>query len=278
MTMITLGGLFVLLLCESARSWSLPPERSNTWTSTTRPSNNINSDDDVGDLGDRCDRRGFLLSGGVVLATATAATVTPSRSDAACLPGDAAPDCIGFYKVPWSDVGAYGDTPERLAMFAPDVRWVPPPVPPASYETARREMEALRVESGALREVVARGDLTAAGVALLRMTPRVSLAGGLLVRTLSAEPAARPSSSSSSSTTDLGLRAIRAEAAYAELLCSLNSCDVLLGQALRNELGSTIVAQLVILDELREANTSWDELHRAIPVDYRPTSTNEQGN
>lgn len=47
-------------------------------------------------------------------------------TNAACLPGDVSPDCIGVYKLPLDDaVTSYIDTPEHLAKHAPDMRWVP---------------------------------------------------------------------------------------------------------------------------------------------------------
>eukprot|EP00547_Thalassionema_nitzschioides_P018384 CAMPEP_0194254476 /NCGR_PEP_ID=MMETSP0158-20130606/32277_1 /TAXON_ID=33649 /ORGANISM="Thalassionema nitzschioides, Strain L26-B" /LENGTH=246 /DNA_ID=CAMNT_0038992525 /DNA_START=36 /DNA_END=776 /DNA_ORIENTATION=+ len=190
-----------------------------------------------------------------------------SKANAACLPGDESADCIGFYKVPLDDeILPYVETPEELEKVAPGLRWVPRPQPPKTYKEAWAEINSLKTRCFALDDVIMRGDFTEAGVELLRIMPRVTLSGRVLVQSLAST---KSKTASQSETADFGLRALRVEAAYTQVLSKLNACDILLGQALRDELGSTTAAQILILAELHDANSSWEELQGAVPQDLQ---------
>jgi hypothetical protein len=184
-------------------------------------------------------------------------------SQAACLQGDTSPDCIGYYKVPLDDaILPYIGSAEKLQQFAPGVRWVPPIEYPRNYKDAKAELEPLRQRCIALNDVILRGNLTEAGIEVLGIVPRLTVAGRVIVRSLS------ESASSAKTSADAGLRAIRIEEAYTELVSKLNSMDILLGQALRGDLGSLTAAQIQLVGELREANVLFDEIIAAMPTDF----------
>jgi hypothetical protein len=114
--------------------------------------------------------------------------------------------------------------------------------------------------------MVVKGNLEQAGVELLDILPRLTVAGRVVISNLS---------SGKSKSSDAGLRALRVEAAHTEALVKLNSCDVLLGQALRGELGSLTAAQVQVLGELRQADGLLEELTQALPDDFKPAKTNK---
>jgi len=189
----------------------------------------------------------------------------PTPSQAACLQGDTSPDCIGFYKVPLDDdILPYIGSPEKLAQYAPGIRWVPPVEYPKTYKAALAELEPLKIRTSALSDLILKGNLTDAGVELLGIMPRITVSGRLVVASLSGDTSEKRTTAS-----DFGLRALRIEAAYLELLYTLNSVDILIGQGLSGDLGSVTAAQIQILGELREANTLFDEMILAIPSDFK---------
>jgi len=193
-----------------------------------------------------------------------------TRTNAACLSGDDSPDCIGFYKVPLDDaILPYVGTPEELAKFAPGLRWVPLPKPPKTYKDARLEMDSLQEKTIELDDVILKGRLEEAGIELLRLIPRVTLAGRFLIEVYATEETGTMIQPINEYTR---MRSLRIEEALTDLLAILNTCDVMLGQALRNELGSTTSAQIQILAELRDAKSSWNEVQKAIPKDFQASN------
>ena len=195
----------------------------------------------------------LAISGGI-------AVMAPAISHAACLMGDTSEDCIGIYKMPLDDeVLPYVDTAEKLNKFAPGIRWVPPVEYPKSYRDARTEMLSLRDSASNLKEIVIKGLFVDAGSRLLSLIPRVTVAGRVMIQTLEATKGTNE---------DLSMRALRLEAAHTELLGKLGQCDIIVGQALSGQLGSTTFAQIQILGELQEADVLFDELIRAIPDSY----------
>jgi hypothetical protein len=123
-------------------------------------------------------------------------------------------------------------------------------------------LEPLRQRCIALNDIILKGNLTEAGIEVLGIVPRLTVAGRVMVRSLS------ENASNSKTSADAGLRAIRIEEAYTELVSKLNSMDILLGQALRGDLGSLTAAQIQLVGELREANVLFDEMIAAIPKDF----------
>jgi hypothetical protein len=181
------------------------------------------------------------------------AMANPRPSNAACLCGDVSPGCIGYYKVPLDDaINKYVDTPEHLAKFAPDLKWVPMTAYPKSYKAAKEELVELQAKLDTVAPKVLKGEFTEAGVLLLAITPRITVAGRLIVRILQND-------------SELSMRAMRTEEAHLELLGSLGSADIVIGQALAGRLGSTTMSQIQILDDVRNAEREFKELMKAIP-------------
>jgi hypothetical protein len=183
-------------------------------------------------------------------------------AQAACLMGDTSPDCIGVYKLPMDDRAlSFIDTPEKLLMNAPDLRWVPPVQYPKTYKSARDELNPLQQRCMGLNDIVLKGDLTKAGTELLGILPRLTVAGRVVVQTL-------VEAKSKNNGVNLSMKAYRAEVAHTELLNKLGQCDILIGQAISGQLGVMAPAQLHILSDLREANALFDEFLRSIPDDF----------
>ena len=184
------------------------------------------------------------------------------QAQAACLMGDTSPDCIGIYKLPMDDAAmAYIDTPEKLRKNAPDLRWVPPVEYPKSYKDARAELNSLRQRCVGLGDVVLKGNLTEAGIELLGIFPRVTVAGRVAIRDIREAP--------SSQGDDMSMKAYRAEVAHTELLSRLQQSDLLMGQAIAGQLGASAPAQIQILSEIREANAFFDELVQILPEELK---------
>jgi len=184
-------------------------------------------------------------------------------SHAACLSGDTSPDCIGVYKVPLDDaISSYIDTPEHLAKYAPDLKWVPMTEYPKSYKDAKDELLILQTRLQSLILLVKKGELTLAGVELLEITPRVTVAGRVILGTLEKRGSGGAGGGGGG---DLSMRAMRTENAHLELLASLGAADIVIGQALNGRLGSITMAQIQILDDLNNACREFEELIKALP-------------
>jgi hypothetical protein len=95
--------------------------------------------------------------------------------------------------------------------------------------------------------LVLKGQLTEAGVILLDSIPRLTLASRVVLSELEKDDKNK-------------MRSMRAEAVFPELFIKLSQTDILMGQALRGELGVSAVAQIQILAILKDANQPWDEL------------------
>ena len=183
-------------------------------------------------------------------------TLLPQKSNAACLAGDTSIDCIGVYKVPIDDNIKYMvSTPEQLAKFAPDLRYVPPIAIPRNYVEAKDELLSLQEDVSKLTSLVSKGELTMAGIEILRTVPRITVTGRVVIATLGKYDT-------------LSMKAYRTDVAHSELLASLGSADVMIGQSIAGQLGSITAAQIQILEELRNANENYDELVKAIPSDF----------
>lgn len=190
-----------------------------------------------------------------ILGITTVASL-PTQNQAACLPGDTSMDCIGVYKVPIDEaIKGMIDTPEQLAKFAPGLRWTEPIEYPKNYKVAKDEILDLQSKVQELIPIVSKGDLTSAGVELLRIVPRITVAGRVIIGSLN-------------NVKDFSMKAFRAEVAHNELLASLGAVDVLIGQSFAGQLGSVTAAQIQILEELRSAIEHYDELIKAIPEGY----------
>lgn len=222
--------------------------------SNTNENENEDEDEDESHLNTRREAMKHLFQTSIL--GITALTSIPQESKGACLAGDTSHDCIGIYKVPIDDnISHMVSTPEQLAKYAPDLRWTPPIEYPTNYNNAKEEIMALKDQVQALVPLVSKGDLTSAGVEILRIVPRITVAGRVVIGSLQ-------------EIDEFSMKAMRSELAHSEVLASLGSADVLIGQQFAGQFGSITVAQIQILEDLRDANLHYEELVKAMPTDY----------
>lgn len=228
------------------------PEKFSPKSQVRAVSPSTNIDSSHGDHTLLRDRRQWMKS--AMTAVCSAAIVSkPESSDAACLAGDVSPDCIGVYKLPLDDsVSKYIDTPEHLATNAPDLNWVPIPEYPKNYKCAKEELMQLQSKLKSITPLIQKGDLTSAGVEILAIAPRVTLTGRVIVQTLQNKQ-------------EFSMKAMRAENAHDELCSALGSCDIVIGQALNGRLGSITMAQIQILEDIRDADQGFRDLISSLP-------------
>ena len=201
----------------------------------------------------------------------------------ACLSGDIRPDCIGVYKLPFDAAESpYVDTPERLKLYAPDLRWVPPTPYPRTYDIALDQLRDQRHRLDDAVDLVAMGDIEGAGLAILDVIPKVGAAGIVVIRLfddasnkernmamkLNGTEVIIGNDGNPSSTpkaTALEMKAYRIKYTLDELLGYMGETDVLMGQGLRGELGVSAVAQIQILGSLSDCRKEYDTLLRTVP-------------
>lgn len=212
-------------------------------------------------------RRSFLICASALISTSQ---LNVNQAKAACLPGDIREDCIGVYKLPMDDAAkSYVETPEKLQKYAPDLKWVEPIQYPSSYQNAINLLKEQRQTFDVVQENVAKGDIKQAGLILLDIVPKVTAAGRYIVQSYSsAANNERNKDFDSEEAKTLDMKAYRIEYALNECLGYLGESDVLIGQALRGELGVSAPAQLAILDQFRDARKEFDELLRVVPEKF----------
>jgi hypothetical protein len=186
---------------------------------------------------------------------------TSSAAHAACLPGDLSKDCIGVYKVPIDDNSLrYFGTPEALKKFAPDLNFVPPIPPPKNVAQAWEILNAQRLAADDIQQVVSAGRLEEAGIKILNLVPKVTSSGRFIVQTILNE---NESSSETASSPKLSaiqeLQLSKLQEQFSMVLALWGQCDVEMGQGLRGEMGVSAVAQLQLLESLRDATVAFDD-------------------
>ncbi|GKY92235.1 hypothetical protein MPSEU_000194700 [Mayamaea pseudoterrestris] len=202
-----------------------------------------------------CRRRAFARLAAAGGCTLVGMIVALEHASAACLPGDLSPDCIGVYKVPIDDaILPYVGTEAALKKFAPDTRYVPPIKSPATKKEAMKNLREQRLAADDIIEVVTAGRLEEAGIMVLKLLPQVTVAGRVL---LTADSQVNISEASE---TIQSLRRQQLESVVEQVYVSWNSVDVTIGQGLRGEMGATVVAQLTILSEIKDAIRALDNL------------------
>lgn len=190
-------------------------------------------------------RRFFSL-----LSTGCGMVYVTKNSNAACLPGDLAPSCIGVYKVPIDDnIKEMVSTRETLQKYAPGINYVPPIPSPTSFSSAYEAILTQRLAADDIINVVSAGRLEEAGIKVLNLIPRLTVSGRVLV---DYEPSEAKSTQESIQRQQLQNLLEATEVAW-------KNVDILIGQGIRGDMGVSAVAQLNILSELREAITSLDE-------------------
>ncbi|OEU08379.1 hypothetical protein FRACYDRAFT_250173 [Fragilariopsis cylindrus CCMP1102] len=237
--------------------------------------------------------------GGTMAATITVLLTTASSSvvepvNAACLQGDLRKECIGVYKVPIDDaIKSYISTPEALTKFAPDLKFVDPIEysPPTSYNEAIDILTQQQyIAKNDIKQYIAEGKLELAGQKVLYALPKITVSGRYIKDELESRirnnPSSTPSTSTSttlessesssessessestSSTTSASssmsvideLKIDRIEDQFNLMIGYWGGIDIEIGQGLRGDLGVSAVAQLLILETLRDVTCAIDD-------------------
>lgn len=202
-------------------------------------------------------RRCFLSR---TAATVGIATTLVDEAQAACMPGDLTPDCIGVYKLPYLDSkdSSWINDKETMEMFAPDVRFVKTDALPETIDLAKQQLKIQRSQIKKVRDVVFKGDLQEAGVQILNIIPKVNASGLKISNWLSGRTNFDDDESEKIFNTF--------DASLEELLAQWNSVDVEIGQALRGQRGVTAVAQIEILADLKEVATAFDDFLKLVEI------------
>mmetsp|Transcript_12863 Transcript_12863/g.28398 ORF Transcript_12863/g.28398 Transcript_12863/m.28398 type:complete len:181 (-) Transcript_12863:1166-1708(-) len=162
------------------------------------------------------------------------------------------------------EISNFVSTPEELAKFAPDIRFVPPVAPPGKgkYNDCSEELIRIYLENivgnsngqrnESLRAALIRGDLNDLGALVLGISPRVIVSGRIVLQEL-----LNKSSPS----------AYRAEVALNDITAGLQQIDGCLLQAIKGQMGGITVAQLSILEDINDVETSYVDLIKVIAPD-----------
>jgi hypothetical protein len=190
-------------------------------------------------------RRFFSL-----LSTGCGMACVVDNSNAACLPGDLAPSCIGVYKVPIDDnIKEMVSTRESLQKYAPGINYVPPIPSPTSFSSAYEAILTQRLAADDIVNVVSAGRLEEAGIKVLNLIPRLTVSGRVLV----------DNDTSETKSTQESIQREKLQNLLETTEVAWKNVDILIGQGIRGDMGVSAVAQLHILSELREAILSLDE-------------------
>jgi hypothetical protein len=165
------------------------------------------------------------------------------------MPGDLDPSCIGVYKIPMDSTMP---SEEQLKASAPDVQYVPPATGPSTNKDALDTLQAQRKAADDIQTVVLAGRLEEAGIKVLKLIPKVTLAGQRIVDSLSTD------------TVVAGLRQQQYLTLFQTADVAWKNVDVTIGQGLRGQLGVSAVAQLLIVSEIKEATAALDDFLYAV--------------
>jgi hypothetical protein len=235
---------------------------------------------------------GGTMAAITVLTTTVSSVVEPVN--AACLQGDLRKECIGVYKVPIDDaIKSYISTPEALTKFAPDLKFVDPIEysPPTSYNEAIDVLQQQQyIAKNEIKQYIAEGKLELAGQKVLYALPKITVSGRYIKDELesrirnnpstpspststtiesseSSESSSESSESESTSSTTASssmsvideLKIDRIEDQFNLMIGYWGGIDIEIGQGLRGDLGVSAVAQLLILDTLRDVTCAIDD-------------------
>jgi len=192
------------------------------------------------DCQDKITRRQALS---FILGTVTPSLLLIDNADATCLTGDEAPDCIGVYKesIPQSskqDNAGYGSSTieQSYGVFRPERPSVIL-LNPQSLDEAVGMLQDQRIAMDEIDKLISSGDTEGAGVAVLRVLPRLTLAGRYIA--VAMQRVVPRIQQMSDELNDLAL-----------------TVDNHIGKALRGNLGSTTVAQLALLSDVKAVRVS----------------------
>ncbi|EJK57967.1 hypothetical protein THAOC_21943 [Thalassiosira oceanica] len=229
-------------------------------------------------------RRDFLQScfSTLVLGPATSCS-------AACLSGDLRTECIGVYKLPIdAPESDFVSTPAQLSLYAPDLKWVPPVIYPTSYNEAIQSLRKNRNKLDEAKTYATEGNK--AGLNILEIVPNMTAAVTVIRQQYTdasnaernkamkrymkgrRRASAGLSMDSNPSTNPLSTRFemanLKIDNVFEDLVGVLGECDILIGQALRGDLGVIASAQITILQQLTLCANEYDSLIRVIPEKF----------
>lgn len=201
-------------------------------------------------------RRDFFKIAGATLISGT--VPKNRRADAACLPGDLSPECIGVYKIPFEDArnARTLNSPEALKKNAPDVNYVKPMTMPKNVLQAKEILETQRAAADDIQNVVMAGKLEEAGIKVLNLIPKVTAAGQIIQEQVQEK---YPMDASGANQ----MRVMKFNQQRQELITAWSQIDVEIGQALRGQTGITL-AQIDLLNSIKEGISIFDEFLVAV--------------
>eukprot|EP00571_Detonula_confervacea_P017559 CAMPEP_0172311654 /NCGR_PEP_ID=MMETSP1058-20130122/15413_1 /TAXON_ID=83371 /ORGANISM="Detonula confervacea, Strain CCMP 353" /LENGTH=204 /DNA_ID=CAMNT_0013024917 /DNA_START=174 /DNA_END=788 /DNA_ORIENTATION=+ len=175
------------------------------------------------------------------------------KADATCLTGDEASDCIGVYKesiLPQSSKDGGDTITQSYGTFRPE-RPLVVLTNPQSLDEAVGMLQDQRLAIDDIERMITAGDMENAGMRVLRVLPRLTLAGRFIVTAM--QNTVPQIQQMSDEVTALALVA-----------------DNHIGKALHGKLGSTTVAQLTLLSDIKVVKVSLNNfIERATSFDSR---------
>eukprot|EP00587_Corethron_hystrix_P000715 CAMPEP_0113297490 /NCGR_PEP_ID=MMETSP0010_2-20120614/328_1 /TAXON_ID=216773 ORGANISM="Corethron hystrix, Strain 308" /NCGR_SAMPLE_ID=MMETSP0010_2 /ASSEMBLY_ACC=CAM_ASM_000155 /LENGTH=240 /DNA_ID=CAMNT_0000150383 /DNA_START=177 /DNA_END=899 /DNA_ORIENTATION=+ /assembly_acc=CAM_ASM_000155 len=189
-------------------------------------------------------------------------------AQAACLPGDLSKECIGVYKVPLSDAveSEWLTNKETLYTYAPDIRYIDVQKQVKQPETiaeAKKQLKSERVKIKFIREYVLDGELEEAGLLILSLIPTVTSAA-LKIQNYVEDKTSEEYQAQKE------LR--KFQTSYEILLAEWSGIDIELGMAIRGQRGVTAVAQIEVLEYLKEATVALDDFIKLAELNVQRVS------
>ena len=270
--------LLVVVLClfVTIEGWNVPSKTSNRISCTTMAAVSEDGTDSTatGDTSNNSvPRRSMLVS----LSFAVPILFGKNVAHAACLYGDLSPNCIGVYKVPMES-----DTTIRNMVGtsnAPSLNsYSIPPIPiPRSVQEAQRILETQRRIADDIAATILAGRLQQAGIQVLSLLPPLIVSGRVLlehvVSTIMANRNNNDPTNETSNAVVTQLQRERFEEMWQTNEVAWNTVDITIGQGLSGTLGVSAVAQLAILEELRDATLALDDFLTHSNVYLRTSSS-----
>jgi hypothetical protein len=180
---------------------------------------------------------------------------------AACLQGDTSVDCIGVYKLPLDDeILPFIDSPEHVAQYAPDLRYVSPtPIPSSPKEAWNDLIQIHSMIQKDIRSCIIKGTLTDAGTQLLYILPKVAIDAKVILQSWNSYDPIQTKNTADENKD-------RFQSTLEQVMYNMNQLDVMIGQALRGELGALTPAQIQLLSILKDLDLSYQDMMRLIPI------------
>jgi hypothetical protein len=145
------------------------------------------------------------------------------------------------------EISPFIDTPEHLEKYAPELKYVPPIAAPDSSKMALEDLRTIQIQILAeIRSKVFLGDLLSAGTSVLYILPRVRVDGECILKYWSTD----------NKQSDIDMFQMSLD----RLLVNLNQLDIMLGQALRGQLGALTPAQIQILSLLQDVDEAYKDM------------------